>query len=223
MKFGLICEGITDHCVIENILCGFFPEYPDLDENINFLQPVLDETDTQQQGFGGWEQVIAYLKSSQFEQAVINHDYLVIQIDTDCCEHPNFGIKSISLAAKNQADFHAEVRAKLIAFINNSTVYAQYAEKIIFCICIHSLECWLVALYETHHSKSTKINECEAALGKLLLRQNYRGKFEKTHRCYDDLSKPLQKQKNLLPLATASYSLKQFLEHLTQIRSANSA
>ena len=32
-KFGLACEGITDHIVLENILCGYFEDFPDLDED----------------------------------------------------------------------------------------------------------------------------------------------------------------------------------------------
>lgn len=44
MKFGLACEGITDQISLENILCGYF-EDPDLDEDIQYLQPFLDETD----------------------------------------------------------------------------------------------------------------------------------------------------------------------------------
>jgi len=37
-KFALACEGITDQIVIENILCGFYQGYDDLDEEIQPLQ-----------------------------------------------------------------------------------------------------------------------------------------------------------------------------------------
>ena len=41
MKIGLICEGITDYIVIENIICGYLGID---DDDIYQLQPVLDET-----------------------------------------------------------------------------------------------------------------------------------------------------------------------------------
>ncbi|MEA3228781.1 MAG: hypothetical protein U9P38_06900 [Campylobacterota bacterium] len=39
-KFGLACEGITDQIVLENILCGFYKDYDDLDEEIVAFSPV---------------------------------------------------------------------------------------------------------------------------------------------------------------------------------------
>ena len=43
-KFGLACEGITDQIVIENILCGYYKDYDNLDEEIQAFQPAYDET-----------------------------------------------------------------------------------------------------------------------------------------------------------------------------------
>jgi len=37
MDFGLAYEGITGHITIENILCGYFNDIDDLDENIVYL------------------------------------------------------------------------------------------------------------------------------------------------------------------------------------------
>jgi len=42
VTFGLICEGITDQIVIENILVGFFNN-PDIE--VFALQPLRDATD----------------------------------------------------------------------------------------------------------------------------------------------------------------------------------
>ena len=60
MKIGLICEGITDYIVIENIICGYLGID---DDDIYQLQPVLDETSQKQasDSFGGWEKVLTYL------------------------------------------------------------------------------------------------------------------------------------------------------------------
>ena len=67
--FTLACEGITDQAAIENILCGFYDD-PGLDEDIQYLQPYLDTTDTrkmQQGNAGGWKNLYYnYLGSSNF-------------------------------------------------------------------------------------------------------------------------------------------------------------
>jgi len=67
-KFGLITEGITDQIVIENILCGFYRDYDDLDEEISPLEPPRDETDMKQaySEFGtGWSAIFNYLSETR--------------------------------------------------------------------------------------------------------------------------------------------------------------
>ena len=60
MKFGIICEGITDFHVLKHIIQSF-------NEQAEFqpIQPCLDETHkkTSEGMFGGWELVSAYLQS----------------------------------------------------------------------------------------------------------------------------------------------------------------
>jgi len=60
IKFGLACEGITDQIVIENILCGFYKAYDDLEDEIHPFEPPRDETDKKQDGFSNWELLITY-------------------------------------------------------------------------------------------------------------------------------------------------------------------
>lgn len=95
MKFGIICEGITDFHVLKHIIQSF-------NEQAEFqpIQPCLDETHkkTSEGMFGGWELVSAYLQSDNLEDVIVNTDYLIIQIDTDICEHSNFNAAPITLA-----------------------------------------------------------------------------------------------------------------------------
>ena len=95
-----------------------------------------------------------------------NHDYLIIQIDTDICEHKNFGVGSMSLAQHQQPEFYDLIKQRLIAEVNKryNDNFSKYANKIIFCICIHSLECWLLAHYQSKPPTSPKIVNCENAL-----------------------------------------------------------
>lgn len=215
MNIGLICEGITDYIVLENILCGFGID----DEDIKQLQPLLDETDKKQasHSFGGWEQVLLYLQSTDFVEAAENHDYLVIQIDTDICEQKNFGVSPISLAQHNQIEFYALIKQRLINKINErySDNFIKYNHKIIFCICIHSLECWLLAHYQTKKPKNPKITGCEEALSRVLNKQGI--SFQKDYRCYDNLSRPFLQSKNINNAAKHTLSFDAFIQQLNPL------
>jgi len=155
-KFGLITEGITDQIVIENILCGFYKDYDDLDEEIYPLEPPRDETDRKQEysEFGtGWSAIFNYLSESRFKDDVLNSEYVIIQIDTDIAEDFN--------CSKNQSikDIIECVISKLIEQIDSKKkFYQEHKEKIIFAISVHSLECWLLPLYSS--KKGEIIHNC---------------------------------------------------------------
>lgn len=92
-KFGLVCEGITDQIVLENILYGFYnKDYEDIDDEIQRVQPSLDDTDNK----GGWTRLFTYLNES-FEEEILNHDYIIIQVDTDVSEEIGFEVSSLNL------------------------------------------------------------------------------------------------------------------------------
>lgn len=112
-RFGLACEGITDHITLENILCGYFDDEPDLDEAIIQLQPSLDETDKVQSGFGGWEMLLEYLQSTRFRDDVLNVEYVVVQLDTDIAEHANF---DVAYRQRLRAYHHKPVKFPVILF-----------------------------------------------------------------------------------------------------------
>lgn len=167
-KFGLACEGITDHIVLENILCGFFDD-PELDEHIIEFQPLLDETDLKQKDFGGWELLIHYLQSTRFREDVLNVEYMVVQLDTDIIEHPNFGgtMRDTSGNSLSIDELIKQSIAILIAKID-SVFYETHQEKIIFAVCVHSLECWLYAHHNTKSLAKPKITGCGKGLNFLL-------------------------------------------------------
>lgn len=210
MKIGLICEGLTDYIVLENLLCNYLTID---DEDIKQLQPLLDETDKKQANFGGWEQVLVYLQSTDFVNAVENHDYLIVQIDTDICEQKNFAVNPISLADSNQAQFYDLVKQRLISQINQryNDNFEKYAPKIIFCICIHSLECWLLVHYQKAQTQQEKITGCENALNNTLIKQNLAYKKDYAH--YNKLSQKI-KPKDIELIAKHSFSFEQFLQQV---------
>ena len=209
-KFGLITEGVTDQIVIENILCGFYKDYDDLDEEIYPLEPPRDETDMKQEysEFGtGWSAIFNYLSESRFKDDVLNSEYVIIQIDTDIAEDFN--------CSKNQSirEIIECVTSKLIEQIDSKEeFYQKHEEKIIFAISVHSLECWLLPLY----SSKTKeiIHNCFDKLTKEVPKKSKKLKVNKTYNHYDKLSQQFLKHKELIKITSQNSSFDIFINCL---------
>lgn len=211
MLFGLACEGPTDQVVIENILCGYF-DNPDLGDEIKPLQPAFDETD-QKHGEGGWRMLFQYLASTRFRDDVLNAEHLILQIDSDIAgeipvpHRDNHGNElAVDLLIAN-------IQTQLIASINSGAngFYETHAEKIIFSICVHSLECWLVA----HHGEQSAIHDCFDVLKTVVDPRHIR--VAKKRRNYDQLSQPFLNRQNLIATASKDRSLNAFLTALEHV------
>ncbi|MEM1252617.1 MAG: phage tail protein [Cyanobacteria bacterium P01_H01_bin.21] len=215
-EFALICEGITDQVIITDILCGFFSN-EDLDEDISRLQPPFDATTQKQKDFGGWQMLLAYLESSQFRDAVLSNRYVVVHVDSDISSRQGFDVKHTDeqneeLSVEMLVD---KVISKLIEVVNTKAAdfYQNYREKIIFCISVHSIECWLLAHYRSKPPKNPKIKGCENELKRVLGRkygQRCAKDFTKNYRYYRQLSEPFLENKSLQFLASQEPSFKVF-------------
>lgn len=210
-KFGLACEGRTDQIVIENILCGFYDEIDDLDRDIVPLRPAFDETDRKQAEFGNWELLLKYLSETRFKEDVLNSEYIIVQIDTDDSQHPNFNVKPTD-HENNELSTEIlieKIIERLMMQIDlNGTFYEEYKHKIVFAISVHSLECWLLPLHKIYSSEKTK--NCFDNL-----RRESKGiSVEKTNDSYDKLSKPFLKKSKLLDISTKNESLRIFISRL---------
>ena len=207
-KFALACEGVTDQIVIENILCGFYTEYDDLDEEIQPLQPPYDATTQKQKEdeFGGWEMLLKYLSEKRFRDDVLNSEYLIIQIDTDISEHVNFGVFQQNLSTEELIN---KVIKRLIAQIDNKQeFYQEHKEKLIFAISVHSLECWILPIYKKITNE--KISGCVEALQ----RESKKIKVSKNYKTYDKLSQDFLKNKKLMKLVSKNSSFQIFVDAL---------
>lgn len=216
MKFGLICEGVTDFHVLKHIIQAYFA-----DAEFRAIQPNLDETHkkTETGTFGGWELVAEYLKSDHFEDTIVSTDYVVVQIDTDVCEHTNFGVSPINLADSDHQAFYDNIRLKMIEWMDNfePDTYDHYKHKIIFAISVHSLECWLLAYHDTR-PRSCKITGCAAELSAVMRRQSKSlNTVTKKVQEYIEHSKDLKKQRNHPPVIAKSDSFKIFVDQLAAI------
>ena len=207
-KFALACEGVTDQIVIENILCGFYKDYDDLDEEIQPLQPPFDATNQKQlEGeFGGWEMLLEYLSQKRFRDDVLNSEYIIIQIDSDISEHVNFGVPQKDLSTEALIE---KVIERLIAQIDSKEAfYAEHKSKIIFAISVHSLECWILPIYKS--SKKEKVTGCFETLQ----RESKKIKVFKEYKVYDKLSQDFLKHKKLMKLVSKNSSFQIFIEAL---------
>lgn len=207
LKFGLACEGATDQAVIENILCGFYNDKA-LRQEIKAFQPLFDATQQKQlEGeFGGWEILLKYLTTKRFRQDVINNHCMIIQIDTDISEHPNFGVLQHNLSTQELIE---KVIERLIIQIDNKKpFYEKNQEKIIFAISVHSLECWILPLFNS--AKNEKISGCFEALQ----RASKKIKVDKNYATYDKLSQPFLKHKELIKVVSKNSSFQIFIHNL---------
>jgi hypothetical protein len=154
-SFALITEGITDQAILENILDG-------VSGGKAFtrpLRPLRDETDLNrvaESEFSNWELVLEYLKSDAILDAIQTNDYVVIQIDTDQCEHTNFGV-SLHLQGKMKSiqDIVNECKIKIQSLLNPAFPPSEMF-RLLFAIPVLSSECWLLSLVDSNHIHSEK-------------------------------------------------------------------
>ncbi len=213
ISFGLITEGITDQFVIENILIGYFKG----DDEIEFreLQPLRDETDENRaKNYGGWCKVIEYCSSSQFKEALLFNDYLIIQIDTDVSDKPDgYGISHYENGKELSPDKLIEkVMVKFIDLIGKQ-VYQKHETKIIFAISVHSIECWLLPLYYNDQKKS-KVKSCLSTLNQALKKTEDFTINAKNPEYYEIISGKYCKHKVLMKYYKENPSLKFFIEEV---------
>ncbi len=219
--FGIISEGPSDQIVIENILCGYFSN-PDL--IVRHLQPMHDATDSDSRKYGGWMRVFEYCRSQYIIEALEQNDYLIIQIDTDCCEEKHFGVSRRDASGKDRTPEEiiksvAEKFEDLFSTTHGEN-FAHFKHRLLFAICVEELECWLLPLYHNDKIKASirsciaKLNpKLEAAFGVYIDKSNK----SPVLRHYDRFSRPFLKRKTIDAIYDHNVSLKVFFDVLGKI------
>lgn len=211
-KFGIIGEGFTDQITIENILCGFF-DNEDLGEEIAYLPS--DEK-------GGWRAIFKYLTLEDFRNDTLSNEFIILQIDTDISKREQdseeFGV-FYKDDEGNELTIEAlinKVIIKLVSKINEGELgfYEEYANKIIFAISVHSIECWLVA----YHGEQSETHNCDKVLLETKLPQNIQFSKSKKSRCHEKLSYlAFSERENIDKVAQKDPSFKHFIQSLEKI------
>lgn len=203
--FAGIVEGITDQKVINNILVGYFNNR---DINVNWLQPAKVGKS------GGHGEVTNYCRSRKFKAVFDLNEYVIIHIDTDISLKLGVSHQNENGQLLSPVQLIERFIAKFREIIGED-FYDQYAEKIIFAIAVHKIECWLLPLH-CQEEKSETI-DCQNILSKIFPEM----KTEKDYKHYQKISMKYPNNEFLLKLSPENPSLKTFIDELTKVKNCN--
>ncbi|WP_313343686.1 hypothetical protein [Stenotrophomonas sp.] len=212
VSFALVTEGITDQVTLEAILKGHYKRFDgDIDVVVNSIQPIRDATDASRQGdFGGWERVFeACARPEVSDNALTFNQYLIVQIDTDMGDHPNFGLPLAPGGVDvDETTLVAQARALIATKFGDKWPHIE--NRVFTAVSVHSLECWLMALHALAENRSTR--RCDERLRQELARQNKA--YDKNHACYAEISKDFRKTRLLDSARARCVSLDHFVSDL---------
>lgn len=209
INFALVCEGISDQAVLENILSGFRNDADSDFTTFNIIQPTRNAANGGGTR-GGWFQVFEYCAGEKFPQLFKNNDYVVIQIDTNTTQlwHYNpkgFGnsLMGFSTAGLNFMQILYEVKCRfelIFNTIHGSSFLETNGNKIVYAISIEEVECWLLPL----KGIAQQHLNCHDLLGKP----------KKNVSTYSNLSIKLADRAKLFHYSAQSTSLQTFIDEL---------
>ena len=208
MRFAIAGEGLTDFIILRNLLIGFFN-----DKNLS-VRRLLPEA---KEAFG-WGNLFDQLSRDIFRNGFEFNDYVIVQVDSGTCEDWKEGIKHIGDDETQIEGFVQQIIQVLIKKIGEA-FYAENKHKIIFAVAVHDIECWILPFISEKASDHSKLVNCinpiERIAGKkgfYIHQKNYQ---EGKH--YEELSKGMTKQKDLVRLYKLNPSLKILVDKLIQI------
>lgn len=145
-SFAIICEGISENLSLHAII----EKMSQTDSYFADLQPrtEMSHGHSVQEGSGGWTEVLSHCNTEEFQMALQNNDYLVVQIDTDRCDEKPFGIKKVdeNNQPRTDEDVYNDIITRLLQDVDND-FYEVNKERIIFAICFDEIECWFLPLF----------------------------------------------------------------------------
>ena len=167
-SFAIICEGISENLSLHAII----EKMSQTDSYFADIQPrtEMSHGHSVQEGSGGWTEVLSHCNTEEFQMALQNNDYLVVQIDTDRCDEKPFGIKKVdeNNQPRTDEDVYNDIITRLLQDVDND-FYEVNKERIIFAICFDEIECWFLPLfYSDKRACATTgcINKLNQELGK---------------------------------------------------------
>lgn len=218
MRFALITEGASEHRVIKHLIAKYFKDF---EPEINQIQPKV--VNNKQAVIGGWNEVLKYCEREELKDVFVENNFLIIQIDTDQSQNRAFNVNHIDSTGKLKSDetLYNDVLHKLQMRIKPE-IFEQYKERILFAICIHSIECWLLPIcYNDNHRLST--NNCIKTLNSALSKQNKltispSGKNKSNGiKAYTQILSDLKRKSDIINSSKFNFGFKSFVESLEKL------
>lgn len=217
ISFALITEGVSEHTIIKKIINTYFKGFDVFPRQI---QPEIKQG--RQAGIGGWNEVLKYCKCDEVQDILAENDYLIIQIDTDQSQQSPFNVDHFFEGIpKTHEQLFYGVREKLLSLIQQP-IFEKYADKIIFAICIHSTECWLLPIYYSDIHR-THTNNCLETLNRVTIRNNIRritnANKNKANgiRAYESILSNWRRKADIISVAQYNYGFTKFIDSLDLI------
>lgn len=218
MTFAIITEGASEHRVIKHILTKYFKEE---DPDINQIQPKM--VGEKQEGTGGWNEVLKYCEREELDEILKENDFLVIQIDTDQSQTKPFGVSHSAQdnSAKAVDVLHKDILAKLISLIRPE-ILQRHEGKILFAICIHTIECWLLPIYYTNKHQADTTN-CLFSLNKMLGKKDMKSipnndkNSPQSIRTYEAVLKNWKRREDITEASTYNFGFEYFTNSLNGV------
>ncbi len=223
MRFTLITEGVSENRIIKNILFKYFKG-----TELYFRDAQPQIINQKQATTGGWNEVLKYCERTDDLTEIFNNtDYLIIQIDSDQSQIKPFNISHTSTTnnAKSFDELYLDITAKLESLIDPS-ILDKYKNRIIFAICIHTIECWLLPLYYSNNHKSNTRN-CIGTLNYALRKKNIHNiairdkNNPNSIKTYDIILNTLKRKQDVIDVSQSNVGFSNFINSLENIEKTN--
>lgn len=218
-SIALFCEGASEIRILNYIITRYLGD----EFEVNPIQPKLNSVG-RQANEGGWLEVLNHCNDEEVKYVFATNDFLVIQIDTDTCPLANYDVDIYDENHQKVPDdvLYERVKNRLLLNISEN-IQNQYADRILFAICINETECWLLPLYyENDAKKRCAITNCIHILNQRLQTEGI-GIPDKTKnkpeaiQVYNKVLKQL-KRKDIPRIAQCNYGFQKFVEQMDGIK-----
>ena len=224
-NIGLIAEGVTDVTAIKHIVGRYLDNCVD----ISPIQPKVimraGQLRQEETSEGGWAEVLAHCNDETFTDFFNSNEsnqYIIIQIDTDSCEHYGVSPLDASNVKKNYATLAIETKEVLLGRLS-ADIRAMYENKVIFAICGDEMECWLLPIVKPSLSSNEICNNnCVFQLNRIIGRDGYHvvpddKNSPRSQEAYTYILRKLKKKRTLEEMRQHTSGLDEFLKQLDNV------
>lgn len=220
-SFAIICEGISENLTLQYIVEKTMKsEFYFAD-----IQPrtAINHGRAVQEGSGGWTEVLSHCNTEEFKLALQSNDYLIVQIDTDRCDDPKFGVKKLddNNDPRHESEIYDDIVHRLLLNVDRE-FYEANKNRIIFAICFEEIECWFLPLFFNDKRACATIgciNKINQELHKEKGGYNIPEDDKNSTRAYGTYRFILRKlkRKDIPKVATSNFGFQMFVEQLDNI------